>query len=226
MAAGTERVTATKAKRRHPHPANEPVPADRLRRVIGTRGKEAAGPPEMRRNKELIGSKQHQGGASRHADGERVRWRFGNRLQGRSRWRRATRASGRPRRRTRRQSCFDGKSLESVASLNFSEPNPRASAWRQSPDGHGIRPSGAQTACNTGFGPWLRVHKPGETLLDDGFARRGGNRPSTGTSGPYSLDTVKRFRPFARRRFRTSLPFLLLIRTRNPCARFRRRVLG
>ena len=33
----------------------------------------------------------------------------------------------------------------------------------------------------------------------------------------YSLLTVSRLRPFARRRLRTSRPFLVLIRTRNPC---------
>ena len=33
----------------------------------------------------------------------------------------------------------------------------------------------------------------------------------------YSLETVRRFRPLARRRFSTSRPFLVLIRTRNPC---------
>jgi hypothetical protein len=42
----------------------------------------------------------------------------------------------------------------------------------------------------------------------------------------YSLLTVKRLRPFARRRFRTKRPFLVLIRTRNPCVRLRRRVFG
>ena len=43
---------------------------------------------------------------------------------------------------------------------------------------------------------------------------------------PHSLLTVRRFRPFARRRFSTSRPFFVLIRTRNPCVRFRRRLLG
>jgi len=32
----------------------------------------------------------------------------------------------------------------------------------------------------------------------------------------YSLLTVRRFRPFARRRFSTRRPFLVLMRTRNP----------
>ena len=42
----------------------------------------------------------------------------------------------------------------------------------------------------------------------------------------YSLLTVRRLRPFARRLFRTRRPFLVLIRTRNPCVRLRWRVLG
>src|SRR5579884_3341680 len=35
----------------------------------------------------------------------------------------------------------------------------------------------------------------------------------------YSLLTVRRFRPLARRRFRTRRPFFVLMRTRNPCVR-------
>jgi hypothetical protein len=42
----------------------------------------------------------------------------------------------------------------------------------------------------------------------------------------YSLETVRRFRPFARRRFSTNRPFFVLMRTRNPCAFLRWRVLG
>ena len=38
--------------------------------------------------------------------------------------------------------------------------------------------------------------------------------------------TVSRLRPFARRRFRTMRPFLVLIRTRKPCVRRRLRRLG
>ena len=33
----------------------------------------------------------------------------------------------------------------------------------------------------------------------------------------YSLLTVRRFRPLARRRFNTRRPFFVLMRTRNPC---------
>jgi len=42
----------------------------------------------------------------------------------------------------------------------------------------------------------------------------------------YSLLTVRRLRPLARRRFSTRRPFFVLIRTKNPCALLRRRVLG
>ena len=42
----------------------------------------------------------------------------------------------------------------------------------------------------------------------------------------YSLLTVRRFRPLARRRFSTRRPFFVLMRTRNPCVRLRRRVFG
>ena len=43
---------------------------------------------------------------------------------------------------------------------------------------------------------------------------------------PISLLTVSRLRPFARRRFSTSRPFFVLIRTRNPCVFLRWRVFG
>lgn len=39
-------------------------------------------------------------------------------------------------------------------------------------------------------------------------------------------DAVSRFRPFARRRFSTCRPPGVAIRARNPCVRFRRRLLG
>jgi hypothetical protein len=42
----------------------------------------------------------------------------------------------------------------------------------------------------------------------------------------HSLLTVRRLRPFERRRLRTSRPFFVLMRTRNPCVRLRWRVLG
>jgi hypothetical protein len=45
-------------------------------------------------------------------------------------------------------------------------------------------------------------------------------------SQSYSSLTVRRLRPFARRRLSTSRPFFELMRTRNPCVRLRWRVLG
>ena len=39
-------------------------------------------------------------------------------------------------------------------------------------------------------------------------------------------ETVRRLRPLARRRLRTSRPFFVLMRTRKPCVRLRRRRLG
>jgi hypothetical protein len=45
-------------------------------------------------------------------------------------------------------------------------------------------------------------------------------------SQSYSLLTVRRLRPFARRRFSTRRPFFVLMRTRNPCVLARWRVLG
>jgi hypothetical protein len=42
----------------------------------------------------------------------------------------------------------------------------------------------------------------------------------------YDDETVSRLRPFARLRFRTVRPFLVAMRTRNPCVRLRRRRFG
>jgi hypothetical protein len=42
----------------------------------------------------------------------------------------------------------------------------------------------------------------------------------------YSSLTVRRFRPFVRRRLSTSLPFFVCMRTRNPCAFRRWRLFG
>ncbi len=39
-------------------------------------------------------------------------------------------------------------------------------------------------------------------------------------------ETVRRLRPLARRRFRTSRPFFVLMRTKKPCVRLRRRRFG
>jgi hypothetical protein len=53
----------------------------------------------------------------------------------------------------------------------------------------------------------------------DAFVRPEAHQQSAATA--YSLLTVSRFRPLARRRFSTNRPFFVLIRTRNPCVRLR-----
>src|SRR4029079_11433582 len=52
------------------------------------------------------------------------------------------------------------------------------------------------------------------------------NQPRRRAHTRYSELTVRRLRPFARRRFRTRRPFFVLIRTRNPCVRTRCRRFG
>jgi hypothetical protein len=54
----------------------------------------------------------------------------------------------------------------------------------------------------------------------------GGRQTGPGQGFYRSSATVRRLRPLARRRFRTILPFLVAIRTRNPCVFFRRRLFG
>ena len=50
--------------------------------------------------------------------------------------------------------------------------------------------------------------------------------PTGSRLGYFGDDTLRRFRPFARRRFRTRRPFFVLMRTRKPCVRRRRRLFG
>jgi len=80
---------------------------------------------------------------------------------------------------------------------------------------------GAETAIETEA---LFVHQLKIRPSSNPFVRTesGRSRHSHG----YSLLTVKRLRPFARRRLRTRRPFLVLIRTRNPCVPARRRLFG
>jgi len=56
--------------------------------------------------------------------------------------------------------------------------------------------------------------------------RRRQGWPGAGWLTAYSLLTVRRLRPLARRRLSTSRPFFVLILTRNPCVRRRRRRFG
>jgi hypothetical protein len=95
-------------------------------------------------------------------------------------------------------------------------------------------------ACRTRspLGPARSVPRPGHTpryarSSRRGFAARGVVTEATSrdradeTDDPlYSLLTVRRLRPLARRRLRTRRPFFVLMRTRNPCVRLRCRLLG
>ena len=69
---------------------------------------------------------------------------------------------------------------------------------------------------------------PGAAFIDFlklGAAADAFMRPEPRQMG-YSLLTVRRLRPFARRRLSTSRPFFVLIRTKNPCVFARWRVFG
>ena len=70
-----------------------------------------------------------------------------------------------------------------------------------------------------------KVGPPLDSLTGTQGRSRGG-RPTEVPGVIHSDDTVRRFRPLARRRFNTRRPFLVFIRTRKPCVRRRRRVLG
>ena len=84
--------------------------------------------------------------------------------------------------------------------------------------------SGAVAAVNPGaaFVDLLELGAPADALVRPEIQPRW---PAT-ASERYSLLTVRRLRPFARRRFSTSRPFFVLIRTRNPCVFSRWRVFG
>ncbi len=64
----------------------------------------------------------------------------------------------------------------------------------------------------------FKLGAPANPLMRRQPTRRRHNQPSSAT--------VRRFLPLARRRFSTIRPFLVAIRTLNPCAFFRRLVFG
>jgi len=71
--------------------------------------------------------------------------------------------------------------------------------------------------------PAVDAGAPFVHLLKFGTTANPFGRPE---SQDYSLLTVRRLRPLARRRLITSRPFFVLMRTRNPCVFLRWRVLG
>jgi hypothetical protein len=91
--------------------------------------------------------------------------------------------------------------------------------------GGDAQPAGAALVCQQEHRAIAAVNpKPtAVNLLEFGSAANAFGWPELQS---YSLLTVRRFLPFARRRFSTKRPFLVAIRTRNPCVRLRWRVLG
>lgn len=69
------------------------------------------------------------------------------------------------------------------------------------------------------------VQKKGRTGMELATPAKGG-KAGPPQAGETPHQTVRRWRPFLRRRASTRRPFLLRIRSRNPCTRFRRRLWG
>jgi hypothetical protein len=87
------------------------------------------------------------------------------------------------------------------------------------------QPAGAAVVCQQEYGAIAAVDSK-TTAVDLLELRSSANALGWSELQIYSLLTLRRFRPFARRRFRTRRPFFVAIRTRNPCVRLRWRLLG
>ena len=136
MPGGAERVAPGQPPRGEPSTPYGAVRGDGCCGVIRTRRQKATRATKIRRKEDFIGAncrQQRPRGrrrVKRTASVECVaRECFGTQLQGCSGWRRAARVWGRRPRRNRARSCCDGKPLESVVWLDFSEPPHRASCW-------------------------------------------------------------------------------------------------
>ncbi len=117
---------------------------------------------------------------------------------------------------------FSAISLDRPAKLSAgSDAQPR--------NGETVRQDDERNQAPVGAGS-LVVHlaKVGPPLdsLPGTQRRSPGGRPTEVPGVIHSDDTVRRFRPLARRRLSTRRPFLVFIRTRKPCVRRRRRLLG
>src|SRR5262249_27637547 len=132
VTAGAERLTPRKTTSGEPGAADHAVAMNGNRGVLRARRQEAAGARKVPRKQQLVSPEQPERktdadpGLSEIAEGGE-RGGFGNRLQGRPGWRRGDRAWARRQCRSQQRFCCDGKPLESVVSLCFSEPRRRSS---------------------------------------------------------------------------------------------------
>src|SRR5207302_10995911 len=102
------------------------------------------------------------------------------------------------------------------------EPFPRASSrlpaaasWRRA----ALRPGRGQRA-------GARTRRGGASAQTSERKRRDARAGASPPRYFFGALTARRLRPFARRRFSTVRPCLVLIRLRNPCSRLRRILLG
>ena len=132
-----------------------------------------------------------------------------------------------PRRRLVTPENLSNQSLSTV-SLDRATDLP-AGGNAQTGNGETVRQDEERQQAPGGPGP-LVVHlakvRPPLDSLPGTQSRSHGGRPIEFPGVIHSDDTVKRFRPLARRRFKTKRPFFVFIRTKKPCVRRRRRLLG
>ena len=136
---------------------------------------------------------------------------------------------------TRRPSLLAGKSLESIVWRGFSPPR-RPVSWRRRYQGaRGAAVGSPMIVRSRAVGPPPIVEDALELRpAAESPCRRSAldGMPGSDSCGrPPPRDyrdavTVRRLRPFARRRFNTSRPFFVLILTRKPCVRLRWRRFG
>jgi hypothetical protein len=114
--------------------------------------------------------------------------------------------------------------------LRGGNPQPRRRPWLvEQENRHGRAVKLAATIIDVlKIGPVPDVLPAPESLIRHAcrpYGRTADRRSLEEVTGQFD-ETVSRLRPLARRRFNTIRPFLVRIRTRNPCVRRRRRLLG
>jgi hypothetical protein len=108
--------------------------------------------------------------------------------------------------------AISANSRSQLAAGRYSQPRVRARV-RDNDDGHEPRVNPDSSRIRT-----FKLRAAANSLMGRQAARLRHHYPSSAT--------VSRFRPLVRRRFNTIRPFLVDIRTLNPCAFLRRRVFG